>query len=94
MTDEQKKQIVQSEFYAPAFPPQLVQDKFGQVVAPLPGMTKLEYYCIQIHIENLKKGKPFAISDTIQQAKLLIESIVHERLKDQETKPPSHLSLT
>ena len=94
MTDEQKKQIVQNEFYSPAFPPQLAQDKFGQVVAPLPGMTKLDYFCIQIHIENLKKGKPFAISDTIQQAKLLIEAIVNDRLQQSEQYPPSPLSLT
>jgi len=94
MTDEQKKQIIENEYYSPAYPPQLAQDKFGQVVAPLPGMTKLEFFAVHIHIENLKKGKPFAISDTIQQAKLLIESLVNERLKDQEQNKPTNLSLT
>lgn len=93
MTDEQKKQIILQEFHSPAFPPELIQDKFGQLVAPLPGMTKLEYFSIAIHVENLKKGKPFSIEETILQAKLLIESLVNDRINQQQPPKPS-LSLT
>jgi hypothetical protein len=32
---------------SPAFPPQLMQDNFGQVVALVPGLTKLEYAAIK-----------------------------------------------
>jgi hypothetical protein len=33
----------QQSWLAPAFPPQLMQDNFGQIVAMVPGMTKLEF---------------------------------------------------
>jgi hypothetical protein len=32
----------------PAFPPQLMQDNFGQVVALVPGFTKLEFTAVQL----------------------------------------------
>lgn len=35
-------------FNAPAFPPQVAQDNLGRIVAPIPGMSKLEYFSIQI----------------------------------------------
>lgn len=94
MTEQQKKQIIEQEMITPAFPPQLVQDQYNQLVAPIAGMTKLEYFTIQIHIENLKQKKPFAITDSIQQAKILIEALVNERINLQEQKTNSNLSLT
>ncbi len=30
----------------PAFPPQVAQDNLGRLMAPIPGMTKLEFYAI------------------------------------------------
>lgn len=32
----------------PAFPPQVAQDNLGRIIAPIPGMTKLEYAAIQL----------------------------------------------
>lgn len=93
MTNEQKKQIIENEFNSPAFPPQLVQDKFGQLVAPLPGMTKLEYFTIQIRIQHLKQKQAVTITESIQEAKLLIAAIIEERLNKQEP-TISNLSLT
>ena len=30
----------------PAFPPQVAQDNLGRIIAPIPGMTKLEFAAI------------------------------------------------
>lgn len=43
---------------APAFPPQLMQDNFGQVVALVPGMTKLEFAAIILLPSALNIKKP------------------------------------
>lgn len=32
----------------PAFPPQVAQDHLGRFIAPIPGMSKLEYAAIQL----------------------------------------------
>ena len=32
----------------PAFPPQVAQDNLGRIIAPIPGMTKLEYFSLQL----------------------------------------------
>ena len=34
--------------HQPAFPPQVAQDNLGRLIAPIPGMTKLEYAAIQL----------------------------------------------
>ena len=36
----------------PAFPPQIVQDNLGRVLAPIPGLTKREYFAITL-FQNL-----------------------------------------
>ena len=33
---------------APAFPPQVAQDNLGRIVAPIPGLSKLEYCSLQL----------------------------------------------
>ena len=33
---------------SPAFSPQIMQDQFGQLVAPVPGLSKIEYVSAQI----------------------------------------------
>lgn len=38
----------QEQLNAPAFPPQLLQDNFGKVVALVPGMSKIEFFAIQL----------------------------------------------
>lgn len=35
-------------YNAPAFPPQVVQDNLGRIIAPIPGMSKLEFAAIQL----------------------------------------------
>ena len=35
-------------FNAPAFPPQVAQDPLGRIIAPIPGMSKLEYFTAQL----------------------------------------------
>jgi hypothetical protein len=37
-----------SSKFNPAFPPQIAQDNFGRVLAPLPGMSKLEYFSLTL----------------------------------------------
>lgn len=32
----------------PAFPPQVAQDNLGRLIAPIPGMTKLEFFAIML----------------------------------------------
>ena len=35
-------------YEAPAFPPQVAQDNLGRLVAPIPGLSKLEYFSLQL----------------------------------------------
>lgn len=42
--------------HQPAFPPQVAQDNLGRLIAPIPGMTKLEYAAIQLLPFFLKLG--------------------------------------
>ena len=51
-----------NNFNSPAFPPQLMQDNFGKIVALVPGLSKLEYASIQmlpaaLNIWEEKSGK-------------------------------------
>ena len=32
----------------PAFPPQVAQDNLGRIMAPIPGMTKLEFFALTL----------------------------------------------
>jgi hypothetical protein len=34
--------------HTPAFPPQFGQDNFGRIVAPITGMSKLEYFSLHL----------------------------------------------
>lgn len=45
-------------YQSPAFPPQVAQDHLGRLIAPIPGMTKLEYFSITLlpyFLESTKK---------------------------------------
>lgn len=33
---------------SPAFPPQVAQDNLGRLIAPIPGMSKLEYFSLKL----------------------------------------------
>lgn len=32
----------------PAFPPQVAQDNLGRIIAPIPGMSKLDFFAIML----------------------------------------------
>lgn len=59
-----KKNLKQMEnFNQPAFPPQVAQDNLGRIIAPIPGMTKLEYFAIQLLPTYLELGKKHPLAD-------------------------------
>lgn len=95
MTNEQKKQIIEQELNSPAFPPELIQDKFNQLVAPLPGMAKIEYYALMLLPGMLQKHlyEGDAVQNAIEVAHILNQKIVEYRLERQEPPKPT-LSLT
>lgn len=47
----------------PAFPPQVAQDHLGRFVAPIPGLSKLEYFAIQLLPTYLELGKKHPLAD-------------------------------
>jgi hypothetical protein len=47
----------------PAFPPQVAQDNLGRIIAPIPGMSKLEYFAIQLLPTYLELGKKHPLAD-------------------------------
>ena len=47
----------------PAFPPQVAQDHLGRFVAPIPGLTKLEYFALQLLPSYLELRKNHPLSD-------------------------------
>lgn len=70
----------------PAFPPQVAQDNLGRLMAPIPGMTKLEFYAVILlptYIELAQKKDGLTIRGrlvspyeaAIEAAKLLIEKL-------------------
>jgi hypothetical protein len=80
-------------FNAPAFPPQVAQDNLGRIIAPIPGMSKLEYFTIQLlpfylELSTTKKlsdkGEPVTpVEAAIKTAKdLIIKLNTNENEKD------------
>lgn len=49
--------------HQPAFPPQVAQDNLGRLIAPIPGMTKLEYFAIQLLPVYLELGRKHPLAD-------------------------------
>jgi hypothetical protein len=43
-----KEQQQEFNYKSPAFPPQVAQDNFGRIFAAIPGMSKLEYFALQL----------------------------------------------
>lgn len=54
----------------PAFPPQIALDQFQRPVAPIPGMTMLDYFALNIYVN---KGGSYI--DAIQKAKLFLDAL-------------------
>lgn len=79
---------------APAFPPQIAQDHLGQLVAPVPGMTKLEYFSIQLLPSFIALAKMHPLMDNgkavtpveaaINTAKTLLDKL-NDKNDDKET---------
>ncbi len=56
-----------TNYDAPAFPPQVAQDNLGRIIAPIPGMTKLEYFALQLfpYYLELASKKPLTHSGKV-----------------------------
>lgn len=70
----------------PAFPPQVAQDNLGRIIAPIPGMTKLEFFAIMLLPKYLDIAKKYdgiilngekvsAFDAAIEAARIIIEKI-------------------
>ena len=71
----------------PAFPPQVAQDNLGRLVAPIPGMTKLEYFSLQLlpHYLQLASTKKLSRNgDMLTPAQAAI--VMAQELLDELTK--------
>lgn len=78
----------------PAFPPQVAQDNLGRFVAPIPGMSKLEYFAITLLPTYLEIGKKHPLADkgepitpvqaAIRTAKTLLDQL-NEKQNDTDT---------
>lgn len=73
----------------PAFPPQVAQDNLGRIIAPIPGMSKLEYFAIQLLPVYLQlrekhpladKGEPITpIQAAVRSAKTLLDELKNQQ---------------
>lgn len=61
---------------SPAFPPQLIQDQFNQLVAPAPGMTVFEYFAIQAYSALIASG--MTPNSAIDEAVMCAEELLTE----------------
>jgi hypothetical protein len=55
MTNEKLQRLI-----APAFPPQLMKDNFERIMAPVPGMSKLEFAAallLPFYLQQAKRTK-------------------------------------
>ena len=67
-----------SSKFNPAFPPQITQDNFGRVIAPVPGLSKLEHFALSLLPYYLHRSEEIDIDPfetTIKAAKLLIDML-------------------
>ena len=79
----------------PAFPPQVAQDNLGRFVAPIPGMSKLEYFAIKLlptYLELAKKhplaykGEPITpVQAAISLAKQLLDELSKTKENEKDT---------
>ena len=79
-----KEQQQEFNYKSPAFPPQVAQDNFGRIFAAIPGMSKLEFFALQLLpycLEYTEKGKEFRFNGkgvtpyqaAIEMSKILID---------------------
>ena len=87
-TAQEKKTI----FSSPAFPPQLFKDNFERIMAPVPGMNKIEFTAALIlpfYLQQSRKTKLYhngsevsPVEAAIVTAKDLIESCIEEQFEE------------
>ena len=79
-----KKELAQFA-NSPAFPPQLIQDQFNQLVAPAPGITVFEYFAIQAYSALIASGMTptSAIDEAVMCAEELLTECYLRRNKPQ-----------
>lgn len=71
----------------PAFPPQVAQDNLGRIIAPIPGLSKLEYFALQLlpHYLQLASTKKLSRNgDMLTPAQAAI--VMAQELLDELTK--------
>lgn len=71
---------------APAFPPQVLLDQFQRPVAPIPGMSQLDYFALKIFCTlNLDEfdTNSIAAKYAITQAKILLDALHVEQSESQ-----------
>ena len=77
---------------SPAFPPQVAQDNLGRLIAPIPGMSKLEYFSIQLLPYFLDSKKEWAKDGqklnayqcSVEAAKNLLEILDNDGKKSED----------
>ena len=92
-----KEQQQEFNYNSPAFPPQVAQDNFGRIFAAIPGMSKLEYFALQLlptYIE-ISKDKPLrsmGVQITCIQASIeMAKELINACNKYQETQEPGNV---
>jgi hypothetical protein len=63
----------------PAFPCMPIQDQFNRLIAPIPGMSKLEYFTLNIYANNIKDVLP---GTAIRFAKEIIQLLDESQKSD------------
>ena len=73
-----------THYNQPAFPPQVAQDNLGRIVAPIPGLSKLEYFALQLlphylQLASTKKlGKDGQMLTPAQAAIVMAQELIDE----------------
>lgn len=78
---------MKNDFISPAYPCMPLQDKFGQLVVPVAGMSKLDHFTLQIFI-----NKAESIEKSIEIAMELLTAL-EEKTKTLQNEKPNNLSI-
>lgn len=78
---------MKNDLISPAYPCMPLQDKFGQLVVPVAGMSKLDHFTLQIFI-----NKAESIENSIKIAMELLTAL-EEKTKTLQNEKPNNLSI-
>lgn len=78
---------MKNDFTSPAYPCMPLQDKFGQLVVPVAGMSKLDHFTLQIFI-----NKAESIEKSIEIAMELLTAL-EEKTKTLQNEKSNNLSI-